>query len=120
MLQVFSHTGDEITDFLSIRADPADCNVIPGTKRDPRVVENLIDGVNLTCDATHMWLAPYCRGADHLIFLTLARPAKIAMIRIWNYNESRAHTLRGARLVSVSLDSRVIFKARQSMLVLLC
>lgn len=93
-----------------MRADPADINVLPGIRNDPRVVENLVDGVNLTCDETHMWLAPFCKGADHLVYLTLPRITKIAMVRVWNYNESRIHSTRGARNVTLSLDGKVIFK----------
>ena len=32
------------------------------------------------------------------------------MIRIWNYNKSRIHSYRGARLVSIDLDGKAIFK----------
>lgn len=32
------------------------------------------------------------------------------MIRIWNYNKSRIHSFRGARLVTCELDGKMIFK----------
>ena len=32
------------------------------------------------------------------------------MVRIWNYNKSRIHSYRGARLIECTLDGRVIFK----------
>lgn len=33
------------------------------------------------------------------------------MIRLWNYNKSRIHSYRGARLITISLDdSKVIFR----------
>lgn len=32
------------------------------------------------------------------------------MIRIWNYNKSRIHSYRGARLISCDLDGKTIFK----------
>ena len=33
---------------MQISADPADINILPGYDKDPRVVENLIDGINRT------------------------------------------------------------------------
>jgi len=32
------------------------------------------------------------------------------MIRLWNYNKSRIHSYRGARLLTCHLDSQLIFK----------
>ena len=32
------------------------------------------------------------------------------MIRIWNYNKSRIHSYRGARMVNIDLDGKPIFK----------
>lgn len=32
------------------------------------------------------------------------------MIRIWNYNKSRIHSFRGARLITCELDGRTVFK----------
>jgi protein JBTS26 len=32
-------------------------------------VDNLLDGVNHTCDDLHAWLAPFTRGRDHLIYM---------------------------------------------------
>ncbi len=32
------------------------------------------------------------------------------MIRVWNYNRSRIHAYRGARLITAELDSKLIFK----------
>ena len=32
------------------------------------------------------------------------------MIRIWNYNKSRIHSYRGARLITCELDGKLIFK----------
>jgi len=31
------------------------------------------------------------------------------MIRIWNYNKSRIHSYRGARLITIEFDDRIIF-----------
>lgn len=33
-----------------------------GYGHDPRVVSNIVDGINCTCDDMHMWLAPFSKG----------------------------------------------------------
>lgn len=66
-----------------IRADPSDINVLPEYNKDPRVVKNLVDGINRTRDDVHMWLAPFNVGSDHLVFCTFDKPCKVALIRIW-------------------------------------
>ena len=69
--------------FVQITADPSDINILPEYGNDPRVVKNLIDGVNKTRDDIHMWLAPFTVNRKHLISMTFEHPTKIAMIRIW-------------------------------------
>jgi len=68
---------------IKIRADPADINDLPEYGNDPRVVTNLIDGVNKTRDDIHMWLAPFTSGQNHFIYMTFEHSVQIAMIRIW-------------------------------------
>jgi hypothetical protein len=50
-------------------------------------------------------MAPFTLGQDHTIEIDLERPHTISMIRLWNYNKSRIHSFRGARLVEICLDS---------------
>lgn len=66
-----------------ITANPADINILPEYSRDPRVVTNLIDGVNRTRDDIHMWLAPFTMGQEHSIHIVFQQPTQIAMMRIW-------------------------------------
>ena len=66
-----------------ISADPADINVLPEYSNDPRVVQNLLDGVNQTRDDLHMWLAPFSPGRPHTVSLTFTSPTTLAMVRIW-------------------------------------
>ena len=40
----------------------------------------------------------------------MGKNTQIAMIRLWNYNKSRIHSYRGARLVDINLDGKSIFK----------
>ncbi|CAF1052117.1 unnamed protein product [Adineta ricciae] len=108
-IELFSGEGHPIL-IKKIAADPPDINILPEYGNDPRVVTNLVDGVNKTRDDIHMWLAPFTSGRPHFICITFEHPTKIAMIRIWNYNKNRIHSARGARDVEIALDGRVIFK----------
>jgi len=107
-VQLFADTGQEVTSFRSVEVDPEDeHNIIPA--EDPRVVGNLVNGVYRTMDLLHMWLAPFRRGTRLIVTLTLFRPVTVAMIRVWNYNESRVYTDRGVRDVQIRLDGKRIF-----------
>ena len=68
---------------FQISADPSDINVLPGYDKDPRVVTNLIDGINRTRDDTHMWLAPFTYRESHWIKLVFEKSVEVAMVRIW-------------------------------------
>ncbi|XP_062415985.1 katanin-interacting protein isoform X2 [Pungitius pungitius] len=108
-LEVFSSSGEPLRP-ARIRADPPDINVLPAYGKDPRVVTNLIDGVNRTQDDMHLWLAPFTPGRSHAVFLDFGAPFQVAMIRVWNYNKSRIHSFRGVREVEMLLDGRCIFR----------
>lgn len=107
-LQLFTDTGEEVTSFRSVEVDPEDeHHIIPAG--DPRLVGNLVNGVYRTTDLLHMWLAPFRSGTRLIVTITLFRPATIAMLRVWNYNESRVYTDRGVRDMQMRLDGRRIF-----------
>nr|XP_020667632.1 protein KIAA0556 homolog isoform X1 [Pogona vitticeps]XP_020667633.1 protein KIAA0556 homolog isoform X1 [Pogona vitticeps]XP_020667634.1 protein KIAA0556 homolog isoform X1 [Pogona vitticeps] len=108
-IELFSSRGEPIRT-VRIEADPPDINVLPAYGQDPRVVGNLLDGVNRTQDDMHLWLAPFTPGKPHCIFLDFAEPCEVAMIRIWNYNKSRIHSFRGVKDVTILLDERCIFR----------
>jgi hypothetical protein len=80
-----------------------DVNDLPCYGHDPRVVGNLVDGVNATCDDLHVWLAPFTQGQAHVISITLPPNTIISMIRVWNYNKSRTSSARGVREVQMYL-----------------
>lgn len=69
--------------YLQITANPSDINILPEYAKDPRVVTNLIDGVNRTRDDVHMWLAPFTPGGNHYVYIKFEKAVKIALIRIW-------------------------------------
>ncbi|CAH1968950.1 unnamed protein product [Acanthoscelides obtectus] len=108
-IDIFDSDG-QIVKVKNISAIPPDINVLPEYNNDPRVVKNLLDGVNRTQDDMHIWLAPFEAGCSHIITIELAKVTTIAMIRIWNYNKSRIHSYRGVRDMVMFLDNRPIFK----------
>lgn len=108
-IEVFSSCGEPLRP-AHIRADPPDINILPAYGKDPRVISNLIDGINRTQDDMHLWLAPFTPGRSHTIFLDFGAPFQIAMIRVWNYNKSRIHSFRGVKEVEMLLDGRCIFR----------
>ncbi|KAF5285880.1 hypothetical protein FQA39_LY04341 [Lamprigera yunnana] len=107
-IEMFGKDGMPI-EVKKIRAHPADVNVLPENINDPRVVQNLLDGVNRTQDDVHLWLAPFEEGLKHYIVLELSHFSTIAMMRIWNYNKSRIYSYRGVRHALVTLDDELIF-----------
>ncbi|XP_078096139.1 katanin-interacting protein [Mustelus asterias] len=108
-IEIFSSSGEPVR-IAQIRADPADINILPAYGKDPRVISNLIDGVNRTQDDMHLWLAPFTPGRFHLIYIDFVNPCHLAMIRIWNYNKSRIHSFRGIKDVEMSLNGKLIFR----------
>ena len=108
-IEAFGADG-EPCEVASVTAEPSDINILADYGSDPRVVTNLIDGVNRTRDDTHMWLAPFTSGRPHLVRLAFAQPYRLALLRIWNYNKSRIHSFRGACDIEIQLDGKFIFK----------
>ncbi|XP_018429660.1 PREDICTED: protein KIAA0556-like, partial [Nanorana parkeri] len=108
-IEVYTSTGNPVP-IAKIKAYPPNKNTLSAFSKDPRVVLNLIDGVNSTQDDMHLWLAPFTLGKIHYIYLDFASPCEIAMIRIWNYNKSRIHSYRGVKDVEIVLDHTLIFK----------
>ena len=83
-IEIYDNRG-QLCEVASISADPADINVLPENAgaNDPRTVGNLVDGVNFSCDDSHAWLCPFTSGTSHWIFVDLARPTPLSMIRVW-------------------------------------
>ncbi|NXO06614.1 K0556 protein, partial [Oriolus oriolus] len=108
-IEVFSSKGQPVQ-IAKITAEPPDINILPAYGNDPRVVTNLIDGVNRTQDDMHLWLAPFTPGKPHFVFIDFVNSCQVAMIRIWNYNKSRIHSFRGVKDIIMLLDEQCIFK----------
>lgn len=88
--------------------------MLPEYTGDPRVVGNLLDGINRTKDDVHMWLAPFTPSHPHIITISFSTHTTVAMIRIWNYNKSRIHSYRGVRDMEMWLDHQLIFRGEIS------
>ncbi|KAJ8245822.1 hypothetical protein GJAV_G00260670 [Gymnothorax javanicus] len=108
-VEIFSSSGEPVIP-AHIHADPPDINVLPAYGKDPRVVTNLIDGINRTQDDMHLWLAPFTPSRTHVVIIDFQSPCVVAMIRVWNYNKSRIHSFRGVKDVEMLLDGRCIFR----------
>lgn len=81
-----------------------------GDSSDPRVVSNLVDGVNCTCDDLHMWMCRFDVDNPPVVEIELPCELRVSMIRVWNYNRSRAHASRGARRVAIFIGDRCVFR----------
>ena len=110
----------------SISAFPSGLDAMPGYQEDPRRIANVLDGVNFTNDDLHIWLAPHQTVLQNLqsvpnkselghdgtlatITLKFNVPVAISMIRIFNFNKSRAHNQRGIRHCRIVLDGSSVF-----------
>lgn len=69
-------------------------NDIEGYSNDPRTVDKLFNGVNLTISDKNMYLIPYVEGRDHKIVIDFKELRFISGIRVWNYNKSPEDTGR--------------------------
>ena len=91
--------------------DPRDLNTLMHHSGDDRTPDKLVDGVSITMDDRHMWLAP-C--ADHNTIVCTIRlhvsstPSLVSGITFWNYNKDAAGTLRGVGVVRVFADGQLI------------
>ncbi|NWW83539.1 K0556 protein, partial [Climacteris rufus] len=108
-IEVFSSKGEPVQ-IAKITAEPPDINILPAYGNDPRIITNLIDGVNRTQDDMHLWLAPFTPGRPHFVFIDFVHSCQVAMIRIWNYNKSRIHSFRGVKDIIMLLDEQCIFR----------
>ncbi|XP_053550444.1 katanin-interacting protein [Bombina bombina] len=108
-IEIFCSNGNPVH-IAKIKADPPDINILPTYGKDPRVVTNLISGINRTQDDMNLWLAPFTPGKLHYIYLDFVQPCKVAVLRIWNYNKSRIHSYRGVKDIEILLDNKIIFK----------
>eukprot|EP00730_Choanoeca_flexa_P001663 TRINITY_DN10733_c0_g1_i2.p1 TRINITY_DN10733_c0_g1~~TRINITY_DN10733_c0_g1_i2.p1 ORF type:complete len:1533 (+),score=325.32 TRINITY_DN10733_c0_g1_i2:645-4601(+) len=109
-IQCYDTDGYPLHKQARLTAEPLGLQMMAGMEHDPRVLDNLVDDVNQTNDVLHMWMAPFFGpGHTHSITMTFASTQKLAAVRLWNYNESRMYSYRGARHVEIWLDQQQVF-----------
>ena len=70
-------------DLSNLHASPRDLSAL-GHQGDPRTLDKVVDGANVTDDDRHMWLVPYTLGTDHLLSVDLGRPHDLVGLRVYN------------------------------------
>ncbi|KAH7714252.1 Protein K04F10.2 [Aphelenchoides avenae] len=90
----------------NLAAFPESVNILPSVSRDPRSSDKLIDGVNDTKKAQHMWLTPMLPNRYARIFIIFDTPTFISRIRIYNYRKTPE---RGVRHIAISADDLIIY-----------
>jgi hypothetical protein len=102
-----------------VQAHPQDINSIAGHSGDTRTLDKLIDGMSVTTDDNHMWLAPTVVGIKksdgrdergdvpikgQWLQFSWPETVEVSAIRVWNYNKSYDDTARGIKWVRVEAD----------------
>ncbi|KAI6232615.1 hypothetical protein M3Y99_01008200 [Aphelenchoides fujianensis] len=90
----------------NLAAFPESVNILPTVEKDPRSSDKLIDGVNDTANARHMWLTPVLPNSYARLFLIFDTPTFISRICIYNYRKTAA---RGVRHIAISADDLIIY-----------
>ncbi|CAG5117097.1 unnamed protein product, partial [Candidula unifasciata] len=95
-LEIVGSEGETIPLTQSmVTASPKDLRHLAGNDKDDRTLEKLLDGVNITCLDSHMWLIPFTKGGSHTVTVTFPQQTLVTAVRIWNYNKSPEDTYRG-------------------------
>uniref|UniRef100_UPI00358FA0FD katanin-interacting protein n=1 Tax=Myxine glutinosa TaxID=7769 RepID=UPI00358FA0FD len=107
-VEIFTEMG-KMASLARIQACPRNAIQLSEPERASQLVSNLLDGVNRTHDDAHMWVTPVMPGYFPQVHIWLEKPCHLTLLRLWNYNKSRVHAVRGARKVQISLDGVPIF-----------
>ncbi|KAH9498867.1 hypothetical protein Btru_004902, partial [Bulinus truncatus] len=91
-----------------ITASPKDLRHLPGNEKDERTLDKLLDGANVTCHDSHMWLIPFSEGQNHMVTVSFSQPALLSGLRVWNYNKSPEDTYRGAKIMHVYINDKIV------------
>ncbi|CAB3407540.1 unnamed protein product [Caenorhabditis bovis] len=90
----------------NLAAFPESVNILPSIKNDLRVSDNLINGINDTDEARHMWLTALLPNRCARVFFVFDAPTYVAKIVVYNYRKTPE---RGVRHVSVTIDDLIVF-----------
>ncbi|KAL3114561.1 hypothetical protein niasHT_014368 [Heterodera trifolii] len=89
----------------NLAAFPESVNCLARVCGDPRSSDKLIDGVNDTAKARHMWLTPILPNSCARVFIIFDAPTFVTRIRIFNYRKTPE---RGARHIAISADDLLL------------
>ncbi|KAE9554629.1 hypothetical protein FO519_002189 [Halicephalobus sp. NKZ332] len=106
-LEVFSSSGERI------QSDNLKSNA---TEQNGSLESLLSFQTCPSTDPKRMWACNYRKNEDLPIWIKieLNKEETIAMIRVWNYSESRVHALRGVHQMKIELDETTIFDGELS------
>jgi hypothetical protein len=111
-LEILALVNDKVT-IIDLSAnhiehvEPRDLSSI-GIYDDPRVPENIFNGVANLADDRFMWLIPFTANSTHFIQFDLQQRYKLIGLRIWNYNRNDESILRGVKEMSIECDGQVL------------
>jgi hypothetical protein len=74
---------------------------------DVRVLRNLIDGVNCTFDARHMWLTTFAPFQPATVYLFFDQPITLSALKLYNYSRTPS---RGVQNMLVFMDEQLIWE----------
>jgi hypothetical protein len=71
---------------------------------DKRILENLINGDNQSCEPFDMWLTQFSKHVKPYLYVNFGEKKKISGMRVWNYNQNEQDSFRGAKRIEIMAD----------------